>query len=178
MTPMNDGENQIPGLCSGADGSMVAQTVRKLTALSLAAKDGDYLGAEADLLKTFGVSRPTLRQAAKVVQSDRLLDVRRGINGGFFAGRPQIRHAMQAPAMWLRLQNATLAQMSRASTLIFPVAAAEAAACDDAVLFAELQAFRAGIDRRANESARETLDAETRFADLIARMSGDPVLHD
>ena len=159
-------------------GSVVARTVRELTELSLQAGDGDYLGSEAELLERMGISRPTLRQAAKVVESDCLLSVRRGVNGGFYATRPSARHVVQSPALWLRLQSATLDQMNRASMLIYPTAGAEAAKCTDPKLIAELKSYRAAIDEREarEENQRETLDAEIYLSQLIANMSGDPVL--
>ncbi len=162
----------------GLGGSVVSRTVRQLTQFSLQAQDGDYLGSEAELLERMSISRPTLRQAAKVVESDCLLSVRRGVNGGFYATRPSARHVVQSPALWLRLQSATLDQMNRASMLIYPTAGAEAAKCTDPRLIAELTAFRAAIDEREarGESQRETLDAEIAFSQLIANMSGDPVL--
>ncbi|AYJ85390.1 FadR family transcriptional regulator (plasmid) [Sphingomonas paeninsulae] len=158
--------------------SMVANTAVRLTKMSIAAGDGDYLGAEADLLKILGVSRPTLRQAAKVVENDRLLSVRRGAGGGFYAARPSARDAIQAPALWLKLQSATLEQIHDASRLIYPQAATLAASCEDPALIAELQAFRADLETRrpGEEPASETVASEVRLNDLIARMTGDPVL--
>ena len=53
--------------------SLVARTARELAELSLAHEDGDFIGAEDDLLSRLGVSRPTLRQAAKIAENDRLI---------------------------------------------------------------------------------------------------------
>jgi GntR family transcriptional repressor for pyruvate dehydrogenase complex len=158
--------------------SMVTQTATALTRMSLAAEDGNYLGAEADLLQALGISRPTLRQAAKVVENDRLLTVRRGAGGGFYAARPTARDALQAPAMWLKLQAASLEQMNAASRLIFPQAAFMAASCDDPSLIEELRQFRHNLDvrRPGDEAANETVAAEVSLHDLIARMTGDPVM--
>ncbi|MDO7842199.1 FadR/GntR family transcriptional regulator [Sphingomonas immobilis] len=157
---------------------MVAQTVAALTRMSLAADDGDHIGAEADLLDLLGVSRPTLRQAAKVVENDRLIEVRRGAGGGFYAARPNARDAIQAPALWLKLQSATLEQMHAASRLIFPHAAASAAACREADLIAELRALRDELETRrpGEKRANETVETEVRLNELIGRMTGDPVM--
>jgi len=158
--------------------SMVTHTVNALTKMSLAVEDGEFLGAEADLLLTLGVSRPTLRQAAKVVENDRLLMVRRGAGGGFYAARPTARDALQAPAMWLKLQAATLEQMNAASWLIFPQAAFMAASCTDPGLVEDLRRFRRDLEvrRPGEEAANETVEAEVSLHDLIARMTGDPVM--
>lgn len=158
--------------------SMVTHTVNALTKMSLAAQDGEFIGAEADLLLTLGISRPTLRQAAKVVENDRLIMVRRGAGGGFYAKRPSARDALQAPAMWLKLQAATLEQMNAASWLIFPQAAFMAASCTDPGLVDELRRFRRDLEvrRPGEDAANETVEAEVSLHDLIARMTGDAVM--
>ena len=56
--------------------SLVERTARQLIEMSMAAAAGDYLGSEPDLLAAFEVSRPTLRQAAKLVAADRMIQVR------------------------------------------------------------------------------------------------------
>lgn len=157
---------------------MVARTVDQLVAMSLAAEAGEWLGSEADLLRQLGISRPTLRQAAKVVENDQLLSVRRGVNGGFYAVRPDARHAIQAPALWLRLQSATLDQMNRANALIFPEVAASAARCTDPGLIAELRRFRDGIDARIEHGERDevTVRAEIELVGIVTSMADDPVL--
>ena len=45
-------------------------------------KEGDYLPNEAELMTHFGVSRPTLREAVRVLESERLVEVRRGSRTG------------------------------------------------------------------------------------------------
>ena len=159
-------------------GSMVVRTARRLAERSLSAETGSYLGSESDLIAALGVSRPTLRQAARVVANNQLLSVRRGINGGFFASRPDAQHVIEAPALWLRLQSATLEDMIQASALIGPEAAACAAGCSDPALVDELRTFRRGIDAidTEQESAAETVQREAVLSRLIGRMSGNPVL--
>lgn len=157
---------------------MVEHVTSALIKMSVMAEEGDFLGAEADLLKVLGVSRPTLRQAAKVVQNDRLIVVKRGAGGGFYADRPTARDAIQAPAMWLKLQKATLEQMNNASRLIFPQAAFMAASCEEPALVAEMRALREDFEHRraGEEAAHETVEYEVRLNDLVSRMTGDPVM--
>lgn len=163
---------------TGGAVSMVAHTASALSEMSMAAKDGDFLGAEADLLRQLGISRPTLRQAAKVVANDRLIAIRRGAGGGFYASRPSTRDAIEAPALYLKLHQATLAQMNSASGLIYPHAASLAAACIEPALIAELGAFRQELDTEiaSDKTGASTVDMEVRLADVIARMTGDPVI--
>ncbi|CAN7410868.1 GntR family transcriptional regulator [Phenylobacterium sp. LjRoot219] len=51
---------------------------------------GALLGGEEALVAKLGVSRATVRQAARLLEREGLLRVRRGINGGYFASRPDI----------------------------------------------------------------------------------------
>lgn len=153
--------------------SLVSRTARALTALSLAARSGEHLGAEEDLLTRLGVSRPTLRQAAKIVQNDHLLDVRRGVKGGFFAARPTAADVIDAPARYLRLNGATIADVHAVAKLIIEAAVAAAAVCDDKALRRRIEGFLERIDD--NDSPGGIVRAETELARLVAEMSGNPV---
>ena len=158
--------------------TMVARTVRRLIDLSLGSVEGAHLGSQNDLLTQFGVSRPTLRQAAKVVESGRLITVRRGVNGGVFASRPVAADAVQAPALFLRLQNIDIVHAHDTVRLLLTHAAGLAATCEDAALRARLAAFGAQVARRAAtpETPAEAAETETAIAKLMAEMSGNPAL--
>ena len=60
----------------------------QLRAIVAGMETGDFLGGEAELQKTLGVSRTTLRQVARLLEREGLLTVRRGNNGGYYACRP------------------------------------------------------------------------------------------
>ena len=56
---------------------LVAGTLRRMV-VDGQLKEGDFLPNEAELMTHFGVSRPTLREAVRVLESERLVEVRRG----------------------------------------------------------------------------------------------------
>lgn len=60
----------------------------QLRALTFSAPDGTLLGGELELIARLGVSRATLRQAARMLEAEGLLSVRRGPSGGYFSARP------------------------------------------------------------------------------------------
>ncbi|MDK2756053.1 MAG: FCD domain-containing protein [Blastomonas fulva] len=154
--------------------TLIGKTADQLSQLSLAAAQGDYLGAESDLLDRFGVSRPTLRQAAKIVERDRLISVRRGMHGGFYAERPDAQDAVRALTRYLRLEGTTIRDVFAVTRVISEESGALAALCRDPQLRSELAAFNAMID--GNDTPASVVQAETQLARLLAQMSGNPVL--
>ncbi|MDT5398354.1 MAG: GntR family transcriptional regulator, transcriptional repressor for pyruvate dehydrogenase complex, partial [Mycobacterium sp.] len=60
---------------------LVAGTLRRMV-VDGQLKEGDFLPNEAELMAHFGVSRPTLREAVRVLESERLVEVRRGSRTG------------------------------------------------------------------------------------------------
>ena len=60
---------------------LVAGTLRRMV-VDGQLIDGDFLPNEAELMTHFGVSRPTLREAVRVLESERLVEVRRGSRTG------------------------------------------------------------------------------------------------
>lgn len=67
------------------------------------AEEGQLLGSEESLLAHLGVSRATLRQAARLLEQERLLVVKRGINGGYFAARPDLASIAEAVSSYLEV---------------------------------------------------------------------------
>jgi GntR family transcriptional repressor for pyruvate dehydrogenase complex len=60
----------------------------RLRALAFATAESALIGAESELIVRLGVSRATIRQAARMLEAEGLLVVRRGPSGGYFSARP------------------------------------------------------------------------------------------
>jgi len=65
----------------------VAEQVRRHIALRLIAP-GESLPPERELAATFGVGRPTIQHALRLLEADRLVEARRGRHGGTFVSEP------------------------------------------------------------------------------------------
>lgn len=154
--------------------SLVARTARDLAELSLAHEEGAFIGAEDDLLARLAVSRPTLRQAAKIAENDRLISVRRGSKGGFYASRPDAQDAIRTLARFLRLKGTTLSDILTVSRLVSEEAGRLACACERADLRDRLAAFTARID--AHDSPAALIRAEAELVQIISQMSGNPAI--
>ena len=61
----------------------------------LSLQEAAYMGSQASIAAEVGVSLPTLRQAARMLESEGLLTIKPGKDGGYFTRRPTIETAMR-----------------------------------------------------------------------------------
>jgi GntR family transcriptional regulator, transcriptional repressor for pyruvate dehydrogenase complex len=156
--------------------SRVSQAVRRLADISAEAEEGAHFGSEEELLERVGVSRPTLRQAARILESEHFLRVRAGQGGGFFAARPSAHDVIRAPARYLRMKGASLSQVYVVTRMVSEEAAVSASRCRDPALIAELEALHRRLEDKAPTTAADVVRDETALARLLARMSGNPAI--
>src|SRR5438105_3959489 len=83
-------------------------------------KDGDTLPAEGELVERYSVSRPTLREALRILESEGLLTVTRGSRGGPRIHPPDPRLAARHFGLVLQNCGTTLADIFGARLLIEP----------------------------------------------------------
>ena len=86
-------------------------------------KDGDFLPNEAQLMTHFGVSRPTLREAVRVLESEFLVEVRRGSRTGARVRVPGPEIVARPAGLLLELSGATIADVMVARLGFEPMAA-------------------------------------------------------
>jgi len=84
--------------------------------------EGDSLGHEPDLIERFGVSRPSLREALRILEAEGLIEVVRGVLGGVVVHRPDQRLTARTAALVLQARNVSLADVFDARTIIEPAA--------------------------------------------------------
>src|ERR1044072_4456319 len=95
---------------------VAAQLRRKIIRGELS--DGDALPAEAALMTEFAVSRPTLREAFRVLESEALISIRRGARGGARVRPPEGQGAARDPRLVLEHRGTTLQDVYDARTII------------------------------------------------------------
>lgn len=81
------------------------------------------LPPEAELAAAFSVSKETLREALRILESQSLLEIRLGRGGGPVVRRPGIDALSRYVALLLQLRRTTLAQLEEARALVEPPAA-------------------------------------------------------
>jgi GntR family transcriptional repressor for pyruvate dehydrogenase complex len=104
----------------------------------------DFLGREEDLAAEFGVSRPTLREALKLLASGSLIRANKGPGGGIFVARTAeqgiSRSVSDSIAMMLETGAVTLEELLDARLLFEVPLAGEAAQRADATTVERLRA--------------------------------------
>lgn len=69
---------------------------------------GDSLPPEAKLMEQFAISRPTLRESLRVLESEQLIDVQRGSRGGPRVRTPDPSSAARAAGLLLQIRGVPL----------------------------------------------------------------------
>ncbi len=137
--------------------------------------DGDWLPTEAELIERFGVSRPTLREAFRLLEGDSLVTIRRGPPGGARVTVPGPDAVADLFGMILMLSGTTIGDVWDARLTIEPPAVrrlAESSTKDILKqLDAELDRVRAAID-----DAREFSRAGVSYHVKLVELSGNHTL--
>lgn len=88
---------------------------------------GDRLPPEDGLMQEFDLARTTLREALRVLESEGLITVQRGRNGGPRVTQPPVDRLARMFALHLQLEQTTVGDLDRARQLIEPHLAASMA---------------------------------------------------
>lgn len=83
-------------------------------------KAGESLPSEAEMMAMFGISRPTLREAIRILEALGLVVVQRGKNGGAAVRHPAVTVTAANAAIYLQTKRATLLELQRARSMIEP----------------------------------------------------------
>jgi len=173
--PVDDAEADIRHTAQPA----VMKTVKRLRADALDCEKGALIGSEEDLVGRYNVSRPTLRQAAVIVAQEQLLQVRRGVGGGYIAARPHFSAVTHIAAIFLQTKGTRLREILVAIEPIRLELVRAATLNADEAARAEIREFLQVEEERRREgySYRYFLWAERRWAELLGRASGSTVLN-
>lgn len=99
----------------------IADELRRLI-VSGRLSEGESLGREPDLVERFGVSRPSLREALRILEAEGLISVVRGMLGGVVVHAPDGRMTARTAALVLQARNVSLADVHEARSLLEPTA--------------------------------------------------------
>jgi DNA-binding FadR family transcriptional regulator len=133
---------------------------------------GDSLPAESELMARFGVSRPTLREAFRILEHEALITVHRGARGGARVHVPDSDVAARHAGLVLQYRGTTLADVLEARAIVeAPAAGILASRRDRATAAKKLE--------RSLADQREDLSSPWRgpqFHALVVELTGNQTL--
>ncbi|MCB2078506.1 MAG: GntR family transcriptional regulator [Novosphingobium sp.] len=151
----------------------VEATADQLRDIIYAAEPDTRIGSLNGLAGELGVGIVTIQQAARVLEHEGLLSVRRGPGGGYYGQRPDDASLERALAAYMRTKPASWEEALDMTSLLFNELVAAAALCDDKALHAEMSAFLSTVDACDTDIAMG--EAELTFQDLLFRMVDRPL---
>lgn len=158
--------------------SVLQRAVHTLRGIAMTMEEGELVGSEEELVERLGVSRPTLRQAAALVAQERLISVKRGVNGGYFASRPSSGMVTRMAGIYLQSQNASLNELLETVEPLRSEIARLAANNTNSQMREELGHFLISEEAGSDESAdyRTFLTQERKLGAVLGAMSGNSVM--
>jgi GntR family transcriptional regulator, transcriptional repressor for pyruvate dehydrogenase complex len=135
---------------------------------------GTMLPPESELMEQFGVSRPTLREALRVLESESLIQMQRGVRGGARVTSPTKQTLARYAGLILEYEGVTLKDVYDArATLEADMIRKLAAEQDPQTITALREALRPADEEITDEQSRVAL-AEFHIA--IATLCGNKTL--
>ncbi len=136
---------------------------------------GDRLPVEPDLCAMYGVSRSTVREALRVLSSERLLVTRRGVAGGSFVTRPEPEHISSYLLSSLALfrDSGSVANLLEVRVLLEVPTAGLAAARRTPE---QLEALRAALFDPGEIEREDIYTANRRFHKVLLEAANNPLL--
>ena len=163
------GAIRVPKAAELVSSEIRRQIVRKEIA------EGSMLPSESALMERFSVSRPTLREAIRILESEGLITITRGSRGGAVVLQPKIGLATRYLSLILQVNGTSLAEIYRVHALIEPAAARVVAESNNPAAAVEL--------RRCLDEGRAHLDNDfqfgtdtARFRNKLIELAGIPTL--
>lgn len=149
----------------------VAEQIRRQIALRLI-RPGQSLPGERELTSMFGVGRPTIQQALRLLEADRLIEARRGRGGGTFVLEPgEDAGAMQELMARVLMQSKELEELLDYRLVLEPAVAGEAARSRRRGDIASMRRALRTMDTATSEAVY--MGADTEFHIAIGRATGN-----
>lgn len=156
---------------------LVADRIRKRI-ISGELAEGASLPPEGQLMESFGISRPTLREAFRILEAERLIAVSRGSRSGARVSRPQVSGVSRYASFVLQANEVTVPDIFEARLALELFAVRRLSRRGGK---APVKLLRAEVDRlEALDRAGDTrgfIAGLTEFHERLVEQGGNRTLH-
>lgn len=139
----------------------------------LASPPGEQIGSLPTLARELAVGIVTIQQAARILEHEGILEVRRGPGGGYYGRRPEMADLERMLSAYLCGEPGSWREILDITSLLFNRLCAAAARCEDMRLHGALQEVRAQID--GCDSMQKLGLLEGRLQDILFQMVSQPL---
>jgi len=153
---------------------LVKATAAKLRDIILAREPGTNIGSLKEVANTLGVGVVTVQQAARILEHEGLLAVRRGPGGGYYGTRPDEGALERAFAAYWRVHGFGHRESQEMLALLDCEIMPAAARCKDEALMQAMRALSERLDRCDTPEQRVEFEIELRH--LLFRMVARPLI--
>ncbi len=131
------------------------------------------IGSLPDIARDLGVGIVTVQQAARILEHEGVLEVRRGPGGGYYGRRPDMADLERVLSAFMRSEPASWREVLDITSLLFNRLCAAAARCDDAGFRDTLRAVAVKISSCEDSSLIGPLESE--LQEVLFRMVERPL---
>jgi GntR family transcriptional repressor for pyruvate dehydrogenase complex len=153
---------------------LVKNTAAKLRDLILSREVGANIGSLKDVAQMLGVGIVTLQQAARILEHEGLLAVRRGPGGGYYGTRPDEAALERGFAAYLRVHGFSYRESQQLLALLDCELMPAAALCRDETLLRTIAELRDRVDRCDTPELR--VEVETQLRHTLFKMVSQPLI--
>jgi DNA-binding FadR family transcriptional regulator len=139
-------------------------------------RPGDRLASEKELQEQFEISRPTLREALRLLEAESLIEVVRGQYGGARVTKLNLGAVARQVGLCLQVEGVTLQDVWESRMIIEPPAAAMLARSGARVAIAEMNENIAAA-RAAAEDPKKYGELTNEFSLILTRHCGNRSIH-
>jgi len=156
------------------DSRLVSETIAALRELILDQEPEACLGSMHDVATALGVGIVTIQQAARILEHEGLLRVKRGPGGGYYGTRPGDDAVERAFATYLRVHNISYRDAFEMAVSLDCDLAEAAAGSGHPELEQRIHALIDELDR--SESADDRIEFEVDFRGTLFGLANNPLL--
>lgn len=153
---------------------LVQAAAAQLRDIILANEPDAQIGSLNEVAHLLGVGVVTVQQAARILEHEGLLAVRRGPGGGYYGKRPDEAALERSVAAYVRVHPAALQEVSEIVSLLDCELIPAAARCTDEALHTALRALSERV--ATCDTPEQRIALETELHDILYRMGNRPLI--